>query len=102
MKQKRLAAGPLLERVYTTPASVLTIVVFCFIRTMAATRAATRAALQQVGGREHQVWALKVVVFGLECRRRFCLGRWVAFHVPILSPCGYSREALHPMGRIES
>src|SRR5580658_10164130 len=78
-------AGLMLERVYTTPASGLAIGVFFLVWTMAAARAATRSALQVVGGREHQVRALEVVVFGLQMRRRDGLVRWVAFHASILS-----------------
>ena len=98
----------MLERVYTIPSSGLAIGIFWLVGAMAAARAATGPALEVVGGGEHEVGALEVVVFGLETSRRFALDfsgrvrlrRWVAFHVSILASNGECGAGPLAMGRI--
>jgi hypothetical protein len=86
----------MLEGVYTIPSSGLAIGIFWLVGTMAAARAATGPSLEVVGGREHEVWALKVEVFGRETSRCVALnfsgcvglGIWAAIHVSILASLG--------------
>ena len=99
----------MLEGVYTIPSSGLAIGIFWLVGTMAAARAATGPSLEVVGGREHEVWTLKVEVFGR--KTGWCVplnfsgcigpGRGTAFHVSILSSNGEFGAGPQAMGRIK-